>query len=116
MSRLAPVSDALHRLYPMRNPIILAAAATTAFYLWIVGGWFHVELLPISSYVKARGWLAVFDWRQFDFVTARLRPLSDFTEVFDAIIRPHTVWRRRRRWRLLCGDVHHQLQLVGAFH
>ncbi len=59
--------------------------------LWISGGWFHLELLPVSEHVRDRGLLTVFDWSVFDVNSARLRPLSDLFEVIDAILRPRTV-------------------------
>lgn len=61
-------------------------------YLWITEAWFHIELLTVSEYVRDRGFLSVFDWSLFDSHPARLRPLSDFFEVVDAILRPNTVW------------------------
>jgi hypothetical protein len=63
-----------------------------AAYLWATAGWLHIELLPVSVHVASRGWLAVFDWGLFDSSPFRIRPVSDFVEVFDAIVRPHTFW------------------------
>jgi hypothetical protein len=62
-----------------------------AILLWINGGWFHLELLPVSEHVRGRGLLTVFDWSVFDVNSARLRPLSDLIEVVDALLRPRTV-------------------------
>lgn len=72
--------------------LVLGLTCGAATYLWVTGGWFHLELLPISGYVRLRGWMSVFDWQIFDSNADRLRPLSDFFEVFDAMLRPHTVW------------------------
>lgn len=71
--------------------ILLVLTCTAAIYLWIAGGWFHVELLPVSGYVRTRGWMSVLDWKLFDSSPDRMRPLSDFVEVFDALLRPYTV-------------------------
>jgi hypothetical protein len=69
----------------------LAAVCAAAVLLWITGGWFHLELLPVSEHVRDRGLLTVFDWSVFDVNPARLRPLSDLIEVVDALMRPRTV-------------------------
>ncbi len=76
-----------------------------AFLLWIYGGWFHLELLPVSEHVRVRGLLTVFDWGVFDVNSARLRPLSDLVEVVDAMMRPRTV--------LIFGH-HASLSLTGV--
>ena len=68
--------------------IVVGAAAC----LWLTGGWFHLELLPVSEHVRDRGLLSVFDWSLFDINSARLRPLSDLAEIIDAMMRPRTVW------------------------
>lgn len=69
----------------------LVVVCLAASWLWISGGWFHLELLPVSEHVRDRGLLTVFDWSVFDVNPARLRPLSDLTEVVDAMLRPRTV-------------------------
>jgi len=70
---------------------LLVLVASTGAYLWLLGGWFHIELLPVSEHVRMRGLLTVFDWSVFDVSPARLRPLSDLLEVTDALMRPWTV-------------------------
>lgn len=70
----------------------LVAVSAAAAYLWLTGGWFHIELLPVSDHVRERGLLTVFDWSVFDSNPNRLRPLSDLIEVVDAMMRPRTVW------------------------
>ena len=82
--------------------VVMGSAAT---YLWLTGGWFHLELLPVSEHVRDRGLLSVFDWSLFDVNPARLRPLSDLAEVVDAMMRPRTVW--------LLGH-HASLSLLGV--
>lgn len=69
----------------------LVAICAAAILLWITGGWFHLELLPVSEHARVRGLLTVFDWSVFDVNSARLRPLSDLIEVVDALMRPRTV-------------------------
>lgn len=69
----------------------VVAVCGAAILLWINGGWFHLELLPVSEHVRSRGLLTVFDWSVFDVNSARLRPLSDLVEVVDALMRPRTV-------------------------
>jgi hypothetical protein len=69
----------------------LVAICAAAVLLWINGGWFHLELLPVSEHSRSRGLLTVFDWSVFDINSARLRPLSDLIEVVDALMRPRTV-------------------------
>ena len=70
----------------------LALVAAACAYLWLSGGWFHIELLHVSEYVRGRGLRTVFDWNVFDVNPARLRPLSDLLEVLDAMLRPRTAW------------------------
>src|SRR6185503_14724777 len=82
------------RSVTLRNLTVcwLLAVSVAAAILWGIGGWFHLELLPVSEHVRDRGLLSVFDWSLFDVHKARLRPLSDLTEVIDAMLRPRTVW------------------------
>jgi len=68
----------------------MLAVVVTSLYLWIVGGWFHLELLNISEYASTRGLQAIFDWTYFDSNPTRLRILSDLLEVIDAIFRPYS--------------------------
>lgn len=84
--------------YIRHKPINVSAAfiwllfiSTVALYLWFREGWFHLELLTVSEHVRNRGYLTIFDWKVFDINPARIRLLSDFIEVIDAILRPHTV-------------------------
>ncbi len=65
--------------------------ACIALFIWVKGGWFHLELLPVSELVRVRGILTVFDWQVFDINPARLRPLSDLVEVIDAMLKPPMV-------------------------
>ncbi len=69
----------------------LVTICVAAILLWVNGGWFHLELLPVSEHARVRGLLTVFDWSVFDVNSARLRPLSDLVEVVDALMRPRTV-------------------------
>lgn len=101
----------------------LVAVSLAAAFLWGIGGWFHLELLPVSEHVRDRGLLSVFDWSLFDINPARLRPLSDLTEVIDAILRPHTVWLFGHHASLSLSSVavaifcpvlfHHALRYMG---
>jgi hypothetical protein len=82
-----PAFDALRAV----SVVLIVLSGAAASYFWLTNGWLHVELLPVSSYVRSRGWLSVFDWKLFDSSPDRMRPLSDFVEVFDAMLRPYTV-------------------------
>jgi hypothetical protein len=75
---------------------IWALVCLVVGWFWIRDGWFQLELFHISEVLSQtahnssllRQFLVVFDWRSFDVVTARLRPLSDLVEVVDAMMRP----------------------------
>ena len=66
---------------------------------WSDDGWFHPEILGSASYI----WLRpgneslidmlrkVFDWKAFDPNVTWLRPLNDFFEVVDAIVRRYVL-------------------------
>ena len=68
----------------------LVTICVAAILLWVNGGLFHLELLPVSEHVRVRGLLTVFYWSVFNVNSARLRPLSDLVEVVDALMRPRT--------------------------
>ena len=70
----------------------LVAVVAAAAYIWIAGGWFHLEVLPPFENAKSRGLLSLFDWQVFDAHPARLRLLSNLTEVIDGMLRPRTAW------------------------
>lgn len=81
--------------------IVLAVAVGSVVWLWSNEGWLHSELIPVSQAVWApphnesvlTQLKATFvDWRLFESSAHRLRPLSDLTEVVDAILRPLKVF------------------------
>ena len=70
-------------------------------WMWLREGWLHSELIPVSqavwspahnkSLLQQLGTTLV-DWHLFESSAHRLRPLSDLTEVIDAILRPLRVF------------------------
>ena len=87
---------------PQSELLATAAIFTTAFgvviWLWLFSdsSWFHIELFSISEHVwtgpqatsltKQLG--SIFNWHVFDISPYRLRALSDFAEILDALSRP----------------------------
>ena len=81
--------------------LILGVAILLVVSVWRRGGWLHSELIPVSQAIWAHPHnksvltqlKATFvDWRLFESSAHRLRPLSDLTEVVDAILRPLKVF------------------------
>jgi hypothetical protein len=76
--------------------VVWALIALTVAWIWIREGWFQIELFYISEVLSRPPHNAslgaqlatVFDWKVFDGMTVRLRPLSDLVEVIDAMMRP----------------------------
>jgi hypothetical protein len=75
----------------------VGAAITLVAWVWLREGWLHSELIPVSQAVWSpphnKSLLqqlatTLVDWHLFESSTHRLRPLSDFIEVIDAILRP----------------------------
>ena len=79
----------------------ITCAAICFCYLafWSDDGWFHPEILGSACYIWLRPGSEslidmlrkVFDWKAFDPNVTWLRPLNDFFEVVDAIVRPYIV-------------------------
>lgn len=103
-SKLAATSDSIastesgSKVDRFATLAILIAAYGVLAWQWLFSdrAWFHVELFNVSEYVWSGPRLAslgaklrvLFDWRVFDVSPYRLRTLSDFVEVVDAISRP----------------------------
>jgi hypothetical protein len=92
MAQGAPSTSRNYLTMKNISTIWLILISVASIYLWITEAWFHTELLTVSEYVRDRGFLSIFDWSLFESHPARLRPLSDFFEVLDAILRPKNVW------------------------
>jgi hypothetical protein len=82
--------------------MFLAYALVGWFLLVSDQAWFHVELFSVSEYISsgprasslAAKLGALLDWRTFDVSPYRLRTVSDFVEIIDAVTRPamRAVW------------------------
>jgi hypothetical protein len=98
---LKPFSPAAANACDCASTLATLAILLTAYglvaWIWLASdaAWFHVELFGVSENVwgaqassfgaKLR---ALFDWRIFDVSPYRLRIVSDFVEIIDAITRP----------------------------
>jgi hypothetical protein len=76
---------------------VFASAVILPLWVWSFGGWLHPELIPVTESVWSPAhdqsvWqqlrTTLFDWKLFESTAFRMRPLSDFVEVVDAIVRP----------------------------
>jgi hypothetical protein len=80
---------------------IIAMAALIVLMLWLSDGnaWIHNELVYLPQHMRSilnsgSFWeqlKTVFEWNIFDPCPDRLRPLSDFIEVIDVILRTKTM-------------------------
>jgi hypothetical protein len=92
-------------------------------YSWIFtqAGWLHAELLAIAdvSFSKRDSLAAqlstVLDWHLFEFVSLRLRVVSDFVEVIDAAFRPRLAWLTGLRPSVSLTAVPMALATIAAF-
>jgi hypothetical protein len=102
---------------------IFFASFTWFLYSWIFtqAGWLHVELLGIADALFSKRdslgaqLLTVFDWHLFEFVSLRLRVVSDFVEVIDATFRPRLAWLTGLRPSVSLTSVPMALATIAAF-
>src|SRR6266540_1783375 len=106
----------------------LAYAIFLASFIWFLyscifthAGCLHNELLAIAdALLSKRGSLAaqlstVLDWHLFEFVSLRLRVVSDFVEVIDATFRPRLAWLTGLRPSVSLTSVPMALATIAAF-
>ena len=88
-------------LAPVSGWLVLTVAVVLVAWVWRGEGWLHSELIPVSQAVWSPAHnsslleqlkTTLVDWHLFESSSHRLRPLSDLTEVIDAILRPLQVF------------------------
>src|SRR5829696_7231330 len=97
---LSPISSCRKSLMPaierFFSRVTFAVLASAVLLLWLNPGraWLHPELLPIGGRLASETggfWTQLsilFDWRLFDSNPQRVRLVSEFFEVIDAMARP----------------------------
>jgi hypothetical protein len=103
---------------------IFCAALGWFIYTWILtdAGWLQVELLAVPDALFANGnadglgsqLSNILNWHLFDFVSLRLRVVSDVVEVIDTVFRPRLAWLTGLRPSVSVTSIPMALATVGA--